>query len=212
MMNIIENRSYCVYIHTSPSGKRYVGQTKTSLSHRWRNGNGYLYKYKNKNEYKQPAFARAILKYGFDNFEHEVVASNLTKEEADNFEKLLIEKLDTMNPRYGYNCVGGGNNGSLSEKTKRKISKSLKGEKHPLYGKHHSEETREKISKSHKAIGRKVAQYDLNGNLIKIWDCMINAANELGVDKSAIWRCCNNKSKTSCGYVWRYYEDIEMAV
>lgn len=201
-----------MYIHTSPSGKRYVGQTKTSLSHRWRNGNGYLYKYKNKNEYKQPAFARAILKYGFDNFEHEVVASNLTKEEADGFEKLLIEKLDTMNPKFGYNCVSGGSNGSLSEKTKKKISESHKGKKHPLYGKHHSKETKRRISESHKAIGRKVAQYDLNGNLIKIWDCMINAANELGVDKSAIWRCCNNKSKTSCGYVWKYYEDIEMAV
>lgn len=212
MIEQIESRNYCVYVHTSPSGKMYVGQTGTSLKHRWRDGDGYLYKYKDRDEYKQPAFAHAILKYGWENFEHEVIAGNLTKEEADKFEMLLIEKLDTMNPKYGYNCVGGGSKGFPSEETKRKISKAFKGENHPLYGKHHSEETKKKISESHKMIGRKIAQCDLNGNIIKIWDCMIDAVNEFGVDKSAIWRCCNGKSKTSCGYIWKYYEDIETAV
>ena len=92
MSNVIENGNYCVYVHTSPSGKKYVGQTRTSLKKRWRNGEGYLYKYKDSDEYKQPAFARAILKYGWENIEHEIIASNLTKEEADNFEKLLIKE------------------------------------------------------------------------------------------------------------------------
>lgn len=212
MEDRIEDRHYCIYVHISPSGKMYIGQTKTALKHRWRDGAGYLYKYKDRDEYKQPAFARAILKYGWDNFEHEVIASNLTKEEADNFEKLLIEKLDTMNPKYGYNCNSGGSNGSPSKETRNKISKAFKGENHPLYGKHHSEETKKKISESHKAIGRKVVQYDLKGNFIKIWDCMVDAGSELGVNKSAIWRCCNGKSKTSCGFIWKYYEDTEMEI
>lgn len=209
MSNIIENGNYCVYIHTSPSGKKYVGQTGTSLKHRWRDGAGYLYKNKN-GEYKQPAFAHAIIKYGWDNFSHEVVASNLTKEEADNFEKLLIEKLNTVNAKNGYNCNSGGSNGSPSEQTKRKMSEALKGEKHFMYGKHHNDETKKKISESHKAIGRKIVQYDLNGNIIKIWNCIVDASNELSVDKSAIWRCCNGKSKTSCGFIWKYYNDAEM--
>ena len=31
MGNIIENGNYCVYVHTSPSGKMYVGQTGKEL-------------------------------------------------------------------------------------------------------------------------------------------------------------------------------------
>jgi group I intron endonuclease len=37
-----------------------------------------------------------------------------------------------------------------SEETKRKISESHKGEKHPLYGKHPSDETIQKMSEAHK--------------------------------------------------------------
>ena len=59
-----------------------------------KDGSGYLIKKNDK--YCQPAFASAILKYGWNNFEHEIVANNLTKEEADDFEKLLIKKLNTM--------------------------------------------------------------------------------------------------------------------
>ena len=115
-----------------------------------------------------------------------------------------------MNPKYGYNCIGGGSNGSPSEETRKKISKAFKGENHPMYGKHHTEETKKKISDSHKAIGRKIAQYNKNGDLIKVWDGITDASNNFGVDKGAIWRCCNGKSKTSCGYVWKYYNDTEM--
>ena len=166
MSNVIENGNYCVYIHTSPSGKKYVGQTGVEPEKRWRNGGkGYLAKKNGK--YVQPIFAYAIIKYGWDNFEHEIIASNLTKEEADNFEKLLIEKLNTRDSERGYNLREGGSNGGLSEETKKKISEvqkgkamsedakrriseSLKGEKSPLYGTHPSEETRKRMSEAQK--------------------------------------------------------------
>lgn len=170
MENMNESRNYCVYVHTSPSGKKYVGQTGLKPMTRWRNdGTGYLRKNKH-GEYQQPAFAHAILKYGWDNFEHEIVASNLTKSEADNFEKILIEKLNTINPKYGYNCRFGGSGGGvfseesrkklseankgkvISEETRKKISQSLKGENSYNYGKHLSEETRKKLSESHKGF------------------------------------------------------------
>ena len=50
--------------------KKYVGQTCQRPEKRWNNGRGYI-----ENIY----FWRSIQKYGWDNFEHEVVASNLTK-------------------------------------------------------------------------------------------------------------------------------------
>lgn len=257
MSNVIENDNYCVYIHTSPSGKSYVGQTKLKPEERWgKDGAGYLRKYKESSKYHQPAFAKAILKYGWGNFEHEVIANNLTKEEANNFEKLLIEKLNTMDSKHGYNIKEGGSNGSLSEETKRKlseinknkhlseehknkISESNKGkhhseetkkklseankgknasEKHYLYGKHLPEETKKKLSEANKGRftgennphARKVSQYDLDGNIIRIWSSIVDASRELKINKQSIYQCCSDcytKCKTAGGFIWRYSED-----
>lgn len=163
MSNVIKNGNYCVYVHTSPSGKRYVGQTMQNPPEKRWGKNGFYYLRKNKNgKYEQAAFAYAILKYGWDNFDHEIIASNLTKEEADNFEKLLIEKLNTMNHEYGYNLREGGHSSHMSEETKRKMSESRKGKKqseetirkrlenmkdegHPNYGRPLSEEVKRKV-------------------------------------------------------------------
>ena len=252
MGNVIENGNYCVYVHTSHSGKMYVGQTKKKPEERWgKNGIRYLHKRKN-GKYMHIAFARAILKYGWDNIEHEVIASNLTKEEADNFERLLIEKLNTMNPKYGYNCKEGGAGGNFSEETLKKMSESHKGikqseetkrkraekisgENNYNYGKHLSEETRKKISETLKgnvisestrkklsdsmkgrylgvnsSCAKKIVQYDMRGNLIKIWDSISDAARELNVNASSLAKCCNKVDdvcKTIGGYIWRFFGD-----
>ena len=53
---------------------------------------------------------------------------------------------------------------------------------------------------------KKIAQYDLDGNLIKIWDCIKQASDELGIGRYGISDCCRHKQKTSGGFVWRYIE------
>lgn len=200
------DRCYTVYMHTSPSGKRYIGITSTSVEERWRNGRGYLYKYKEKDEYKQPAFANAIIKYGFDSFKHEVVVSNLTKEEAEKKEIELIAYYKSNQPEYGYNISNGGNYaGKHSEETKRKIGDFNKG-------KITSEETKRKMSESGKGKNAiSVAQYTKNGKFIKIHDSMSDAMNDIGkgsVAPTMICACCNNKIKSAYGYIWRYKNDV----
>ena len=90
-----EERKYCVYVHTSPNNKKYIGITSMNPpERRWKNGAGYSH-----NLY----FSNAIKKYGWDGFSHDIIASNLTKDEAENFEKILILKLKSyqreFNPR-----------------------------------------------------------------------------------------------------------------
>lgn len=91
---------YTVYKHTSPNGKVYIGITGRSTDIRWNKGNGY---HNNKHFYS------AITKYGWDNFQHEILYEGLSKEEAETKEQILIKKFNSNNPKYGYNIASGGN-------------------------------------------------------------------------------------------------------
>lgn len=94
--------NYCVYKHTTPSGKVYIGITKQAPERRWRNGNGY------KTDENPTPFYRAILKYGWENIKHEVLADGLTKEQACEMEKALIRDTRARESAYGYNVLVGG--------------------------------------------------------------------------------------------------------
>ena len=128
---IIENGTYSVYAHINKiNGKMYVGITSMNPEERWKKGKAYK---------ENTHFRRAIEIYGWDNFDHVVFASNLTQEEAFNTEKMLISKLDLLNPKFGYNMIEGGSAPPIN-----------KAEDHPNYGKHLSKQTRDKISASRK--------------------------------------------------------------
>jgi len=59
-------------MHTSPSGKCYIGQTCQSCEERWGiNGSNYIKK--KDGNFIHPKFAQAILKYGWDNIKHEIL-------------------------------------------------------------------------------------------------------------------------------------------
>ena len=111
--------------------KSYVGQTyQQTVEQRWNNGKGYLKDKDGKDA--DHNFARAIKKYGWDNFNHEVigVVEADTKEQLildlDEWEKYYIEKYDSF--YNGYNSTSGGQNGRVvNEETKQKQSEAHKG-------------------------------------------------------------------------------------
>lgn len=90
---------YCVYKHTGPTGKVYIGITKRKPQKRWNSGRGYI-----ENRY----FWRAIQKYGWDSFSHEILETNLTLAEAEEKERYYIRFYDSTNPEHGYNIEAGG--------------------------------------------------------------------------------------------------------
>lgn len=273
------DNNYTVYMHISPSGKKYIGITKQKPNARWGKGNGYK---------GNPYFYKAIKKYGWDNFWHIILFSGLSKSDAETIEIALIKELKTTNRNYGYNIENGGNccgthsaetrakigakskgNKScagrkiskehiqalyegrlrqgykrppLSEEAKRKISEANKGikftEEHirhlkeshlpmsgtnnPMYGKKHSEETRRKISEkkkgvrlseetkqkiSKKVLKRPVMQMDFNGNIVREFSSVKQAANEMNAQTQNIIAVCKGKQKSCRGYIWRYAND-----
>lgn len=54
---------------------------------------------------------------------------------------------------------------------------------------------------------RRVAQYDLQGNLIRTWDCIKEAGKELGIPNQSISACCRGKIKQTHGFIWKYLEE-----
>lgn len=91
--------SYKVYLHKSPSGKVYIGITKRPVEWRWGKG-GCSY-------YCNTHFWNAIRKYGWDNFEHRILAEGLDKDSAVRLESCLIHQFKATNPEFGYNHVAG---------------------------------------------------------------------------------------------------------
>lgn len=157
---------FIVYIHTNKfNGKMYIGITSQPPKNRWRDGVGYVLGYKNKTY-----FYNAILKYGWDNFSHEILFEGLTEDEAKAKEVELIAKWKTNNRAYGYNLTEGGEgtlgfrnfsieqrerrsefmkNRIVSEETRKRMSAARKGKPSWNSGKTLDDAYKRKISENH---------------------------------------------------------------
>lgn len=212
-------KNYCVYKHTFPNGKVYIGITCENPKDRWKkDGSGYLTKKKN-GEYRQPLMAYAVIKYGWDSVEHEILFSGLIKEEAESKEQELIAKYKSNNRDFGYNIANGGSVNQHSEETKRKISEAQKGKKRgptpeetkekirkANTGKHPSEEIRKRMSegKKGKSNGQEKPVICIETGII--YSSLKEAEEKTGIFHSNISKVCNNKGlKTTGGYHWQYY-------
>lgn len=212
--------SFYVYKHTCPSGKVYIGITKQTPNKRWLNGLGYEH-----NDY----FFKAIKKYGWKNIKHEILFDNLTEEEAKLKEIELISSYKSNQREYGYNITNGGDGVhgfKHTEETKSKIPNLFKKGCIPWNkGKTTSIEVREKQSLAHKgkpssrqgcklteehikkhaqAVSKKTYQYDLEGNLIKVWSSGKEAAKTLNILDGNIASCCSGRLKTYKGFIWKH--------
>lgn len=215
MIDNRENNIWTVYIHIVPKSisdydydKYYVGITSKSVEDRWgNNGIGY---------HAQP-FYNAIKKYKWDNMEHYIIAEHLTEQEAKEFEKALIDKLD-CNSKYGYNLTNGGDGtfGYIPTKEEREYkSKKYSGKGNPYYGKKHSEETKRKISEHHADVSginnpfrKDVYQFTVDGEYInKYCSCeeagkIVGLKNGSGISHAALYH------KISANYLWEYEDNV----
>lgn len=211
---------YTVYKHTAPNGKVYIGITMQPPERRWNNGDGYKHQF----------FYRAIQKYGWDNFTHEILFSNLTKEQACEKEMELISLYDSTNFKNGYNLSYGGEHSTPTAETKQKIRKKLigqmSGSKNPFYGKHHTQESKDKFSKNrkgqfagekhpllgkhhsdsakekmkHKRTCRPVVCVESGKTFISLRE----AARETNSHFASIQRVCHGTQETANGFHWRF--------
>lgn len=117
------------------NNKWYIGQTQYKPSARSGiDGKKYLEKNKN-GDFIHSKFAPAIEKYGWENFELNILFEAKTFIEANIKEKEFIEIYNSVNE--GYNCTYGGQDFHIfSEESCKKRSESRKGSKNPAFGKY----------------------------------------------------------------------------
>ena len=221
---------YTVYQHINKiNNKVYIGITSRIPEIRW-GANGSNYK-------SSPHFYSAIQKYGWDNFEHNILFTNLTKDEACSKEQELIKKFNSNNREYGYNSTSGGEMCKLNIEARNKISQAMRNNKNGL-GHKCSEEKKEKIRSAQ--LGRKFTQEHKDKlskaaqqrhipcseekkktlsqryphkrpvyclELNKVFESVQQCGKELGISPSNIVKLCNGQGKTLKGYHLSYYND-----
>lgn len=122
------------------NNKLYIGQTIRSLKERisehYKRGKFYL--------------SNAIKKYGVCNFEWNVLEVCDSQDEMNKKERFWIEHYKSAERGKGYNLKIGGQYGIYNEETRKRMSENMKGKRNHRFGKLISEETRLKMSTSHK--------------------------------------------------------------
>lgn len=210
-----------IYRYISPSGKSYIGQTTTNPNRRASNGIGYQ---------GCTAFYDAIQKYGWGNFQLEIlqeVESDNLIEELNQLEIDYIQKLNTIAPN-GYNIVSGGNNKTLAgsqschwrkdiddnllqylyiqeRKSIKEISDLLNISKGTI-----SRHLEALDIKKTKKYNEPIDQFTLTGQFIQTWESAAIASRSLNIDQTSIRICCRKtgRRKSAGGYRWAIHGEL----
>ena len=197
--------NYTVYSHKNKiNNKIYIGITKQNVYNRWKGqGKGYS---------QSPRFWNAIQKYGWDNFEHNILFENLTQKEASQKEKELIKKYNSTNENFGYNMTSGGEKHYVfTNEVKEKLKQQKLGENNPQWGKHKTEKEKEHQRQKIKEIGKNGGNHCKKVRCIETniiyYSCQEAARNTgSGNIKQAthIADVCQKKRNKCNGYSWEW--------
>ena len=169
---------WSVYVHINKiNGKAYVGITSRAPEKRWGyNGIGYK---PDAGDNQNRRFWNAIKKYGWDNFSHTIIETELTESEANELEVHYIESFDSY--RHGYNSTlgGGGISGYRhSDQVREQMAQKRKGRKH----------TKEWCDRIRESQICKRSIICLESKIV--YDSPSECAKQLGIDDSAILAVC----------------------
>ena len=210
-------KQWCVYKHTNiANGKMYIGITSMPPAKRWQSGAGY--------QYGQTLFFRAISKYTWDGFQHEILQPDLTwipyyhrmpyktsnimdQETAEELERYFIAYYHTCSDDplcHGYNMTTGGGVTQVSEEMRQKMSENMgrRFENNPEL----REEIRTRQQGGSNSNARSVVQFSIDGEFLAEFPTVIAAEQEIGGNISS---CCCGTCLTAKGFIFLHKDSYE---
>jgi len=208
------------------NNKSYIGQTQNSLKQR---KNEHINHAKS-NRYSM-IFHKAIRKYGNDNFKWEVLCECNDIDELNKMEKHHIKEHNTfIDNGNGYNMTTGGDGYTVSEETRKKMSRTRTGKKasdkaiqskmgknnhmygkygknNPNFGRKQSKETKSKISKSNKGrVGGFLNKLHSNETKQKMSEKKLGKNHPMWGKKQPKIKCphCNKKGGNTGMKRWHF--------
>lgn len=174
-------KQYYIYRTTNLiNGKMYIGQHYGKLNDSYL-GSGTLLK-------------KALDKYGRNNFKKEILEICNNYEDLNLAERKWITRFNAVKSNQYYNIAEGGFNSNpcaglskeKEENRRKKLSNAVKGNKnyfynkhfygtqHPMYGKHHTQESKQKMSLAKQGknapTAKSIAIYTPDGQFVRKFD------------------------------------------
>lgn len=193
---IVNNLNCKIYIGSSIHVNKRLDEHKNTL---------------NNNCHHNRHLQRAWNKYGEENFSFEIV--EILDSDVDILrqrEQYWMDYYKSYDLNVGYNISHSsiGHSGhTISEEAKGKIRQKTTGELNHFYGKHHTEESKKKMSENHADVSggnHPRATPVLCIELDAKFDCTRDVERQLGINHAHISACCKGQRKTAGGYHWRY--------
>lgn len=165
------------------NGKRYIGQHKSKTKDKYYLGSGII-------------LNKAIRKYGRSNFKLKIIYSAESNEELDFAEKTFIKAFNAVKNPLFYNIHEGGTGGNTkagyTPEQREKYRDKFRGKnnpmynignKHPLYGIGHTEDTKIKISENHADVS---GVNNPRARVVVLTDDKLNIIEEFELVKTAL--------------------------
>ena len=207
----MNDKVYIVYQHINKiNNKRYIGITCQPFIKRCgTDGKRYV---------KCRYFWNAIQKYGWENFDHQILYSGLSHDEACKMEQKLITEYKTNDPEYGYNISRGGDGFDSEAMLQRWQDETSKSNmvtamrdawKDPDKRKRRSEAAKERWANQEfkefamdrvRAACKKAVRCIETG---EVFDMMATAANKYNIHRGDLSNACK-KGYRAGGYHWEY--------
>lgn len=187
----------CVYKHTFPNGAVYIGKTNMKPEERWLNGWGYK---------TCPLMFNAILQFGWLNVKHEIIADNLTEEEALELESQQIA-LHSTSSTVTYNIQGIPAQ-SLAQENAHFVGNTPQCVPQDI---HHKKDYIIPLTPKPQGVHTcPIDVYTKDGIFICTYPSAKIASHELGVNNGDVISCCkgvkaDGKARYQVkGYIFRY--------
>lgn len=186
-------------IENKINGKIYIGQTVQTLRKRLNQ-----HKCKKYASVGKSIIAQAIQKYGFENFQVDIIGRADSYEQLDVYERVAIKFYDCISPK-GYNLTSGGQSqGKRCREVVERIAKKNRGRKATL-------EARKNMSEAHKGLVYPTKRKPVKGKCLKtgkefFYDRMMDVEED-GFRWSSVRRCCIGERKQYKGFLWAHQNE-----